>query len=120
MTIQETVESTVKDLVYKVAFEKVKSVLISKIPFLGFKLINPLFGFLLGKLFDVVYAEIKTAVEFGFIDMEVAAQKIAYEQAVTNLKTELSKPGVQLNDQAIQNAKAELEKRLADLIHFKS
>jgi hypothetical protein len=87
--------------------------LITKLPFLGWAWLNPIVGFFLGKLMDIIYEHVYRAVSFTIIDIQVNAQKEAYDQAVTQLKEVLSK---QATDKEIEDAKEEFKKNFHDLI----
>jgi len=57
------------------------SICVQKLPFLGFKLVNPIFGFIVGKAMQVLAEETEMAIYFSYVDFRTSEQCSEYEEA---------------------------------------
>jgi len=89
--------STAKDMLTK----SIMSALVTRLPFLGIRFLNPLLGFLVAKLAEIVIYETEMAIFLGFTDLRVNAQgKDFSAAAVENAR-------IQKNGTSEQKAAAE-------------
>lgn len=114
--MNDIVEGLIKKAIYDYAKSAIMKALVTKLPFLGWAWLNPIVGFFLGKLMDIVYEHVYRAVSFAIIDIKVNAQKEAYDQAVVQLQEVLAKE--QATEKEIEDAKKEFKEKFRDLIKF--
>ena len=106
----------VKDAVYKNAKKLIIEAIVTKLPFLAGEFCNPILGFFVGRILDIVYAQLWRTISFALVDYEVKAQKDAYDASVVQIKAVLDKQGV--TGAEVEKAKKEFEDRLHTIIRF--
>jgi hypothetical protein len=117
IVIGNAVEQASKLYIKKVVIPKMLAKAIAKIPFLGLKFVNPFFAYGLEK-FVMFYSD--EFIEWGMfktIDAQAFFESKEYLEEVERLKRELSKD-IRDEDE-IEKARLEFEKRLRDLINIK-
>lgn len=112
-------DTVVKTLIYDVVMQAVAAGLIYEAPWLKLPFINYLFNFVMQGLADRLYQQLDRIVEFQVIAIEATHQNNEYVAAASALKDELTKPKEIQNAEALEKAKAEFKRRLADLIRFR-
>lgn len=112
--VEQLAANEIKNLVLNVALKAALTSIETQAPILALPVIRQVFEFLATTLVGFVYGQLNQVVTFDIVDIHIGAEKEAYEASVQSLKAALSK-----GDQSgIDQAKADFEKRLADLIHF--
>jgi len=117
-TTTEVADKIVHALVFDVVVEVTAQVLEADAPWLRLPVVNQVFRFTLNGLANRIYKELDRAVVFTVIDVETNSQRAAYQKAADALKTETQKPEGTKDNAAIDAARAEFKKRLANLIHL--
>lgn len=112
---QSALAKTIRDLIFEVAIKQVIARAIVAAPFLAYPIINPVFIFIVGKLFDVIYAEMSLTVSFVLIDFKYAHHKAAYDQAVNDLKLATEAQDAK----EIETAKDNFRATLRDLVRMR-
>lgn len=107
-----TIEEVIHNLLFDVVLKAVMARLVQAIPFLGFPIINPLVGFLLGKLVGIFYEELSRFVSFKLIDFKTEKQKNEYNESVEVLKKAVESQ----DEESIKRAKEEMRAKLRDLV----
>lgn len=107
-------EDALQELIKKTVVKAVIAKAVAALPFLGWWGINPIFGFLVGKLFDLAYDEIETGVRFIIIDLDSKARAKAAVEAKDELKRLLKEKGI--SDAETRQAEQEFDRRYDDLI----
>lgn len=106
---------TIRDLVFEVVVKQVIARAVALAPWLAWPVINPVFVFVVSKLFGVIYDEMSLTVSFVVIDFRHAHHRAAYDRAVADLK-DAQESG---NNEEIESAKAEFRSTLRDLIRVR-
>lgn len=83
-------------------------------PFLRLPIISWLFDFIVNRFGDMIDQEIQMNLTFMIIDLQTANEVKAYQESLDALK----KANAAKDQDAINKAKEEYKKKLADLIHF--
>jgi uncharacterized membrane protein required for colicin V production len=110
----ETLDGIIHSILFDVVLRATIMRIVAMIPFLGLPIINPVFAFIVGKFAGILFVEMQKAVAFKVIDLQIGAQKDAYNEAVVELKAAIEEK----NAEEVEKAKAEFKKRLQDLIHL--
>ena len=105
--LQKAIVGAVTNLVIKAAT--------AQVPFLGFPIISTIFSYLVNKFANSFYAQAELFLVFKVIDFTENANQEAYSAAVVTLEA-AQKTGDQ---NALDKAKADFSKTLADLISLK-
>lgn len=92
--------------------------IITKVPWLGAGVFNPLLAWLVGWGIDVFYDEGVLLTFFGVTDVVVWHQRVEYKEALGELEEAIKKHSEEGNHDEIQKASEEFDRRLADLIRF--
>lgn len=103
-----------KEIIYKMVLEAVIKKIIASAPFLSTPIINPIFLFIIRKIFDRVYSEMSLHGAFIMIDLKTEAEKNRYQKAVENLKNAMQKQG------SADEEKEKFKETLRDLIRFRT
>lgn len=114
--MNEAIEKLLKQAIYDYAKKQIIDAIVSRVPFLGASFFNPILGFFIGKILDIVYEHVYRAISFALTDIEVGMQKRAYEEAVVKLQEVLAKENA--TEQEIEDAKKKFKDSFRDLIKF--
>lgn len=109
-------DQVVKSLIFDVALNVVDSEAVAAAPWLGLPVIHPMFRFILGRFGDKIFAVLSREVDFAIIDAQVQGDKNDYKDALAKFK-EANQSG---DKDAEAKAKADLKRKLADLIRVRS
>lgn len=104
--------------VFDVAVKGARMAAVAEAPWLAYPVISQIFDFLLNHFAEWVFTALDNAVAFSIIDIETEAQREAYEEAVSVLRTTLNPLTGVPDADAIAKAEAEFKKRLGDLIRM--
>lgn len=107
-------DAIVKKLIFEVILSNVMKRLVAQFAFLGWWWVNPIVSFILGKIAARIYEELSKSVAFMLIDVQIGAQKDAYDEATVELKKAIDKG----EQDAIDKAKEEYKARLRALIKY--
>lgn len=102
----------IRKLVYEYAVNNAMKILVAKLPFLAWPLINPFVAYAVSKVANLVYDELARFVTFTLIDIQVGAKKDAYDKATDVLKDAIEKG----DEYEIEKAKEEYKARLRALV----
>lgn len=112
-----------KQVIEKIVFETIVKAVIKRIvaalPILGVPVIGPIFSFIVFRLADRIWEEIKIHSAFIYIEMKTDYERDSYDNAVNELKTVLEDERTKEDQEAINEAKEEFKKRLARLVRLK-
>lgn len=114
--MNDTIEGLLKQAIYDYAKKAIIQAIISKVPFLGASFFNPILGFFVGKILNIVYEHVYRAVSFAIVDIQIGMQKKAYEDAVVKLQETLA--AEHATDKEIEDAKQKFKDSFRDLIKF--
>lgn len=117
--IKETATNIINELIFSFAKKRIISAIVSKIPFLGAAIFNPILSFVIGKLLEIFYEELSKIVSFAIIDSQVDEEAEEYLRAKVELYNVMSKPKYEVTPDEIELAKAEFKKRMAALIRVR-
>jgi len=111
----DVIDDLIKKALWSFVVTSVMSWLISRWAFIGLGFINPIVGYLVGKVVMIAMEHLARYVRFTAIDAEVAGDVREYNKAVTDLaqKIDMGSP------EETQAAKEEFKKRAKELIRFK-
>lgn len=71
---KEIYQWAVKKAIKKKIVSSLMALIVSKLPFLGLKFLNPIVGFLIEKIVEFIFEQTELAVAFMFIDMRTTLQ----------------------------------------------
>lgn len=111
--INGLIKAAIYDLALKAAIERI----VIQVPFLAWPVINPVFVFIMERIAGMLFAEMKTRVDFALIDFETERDRVAYEQAVEELR-QINLGEKPPTDEEIENAREQIRNRLSDFIPF--
>lgn len=114
--MNDVIESLLKQAIFDYAKKAIINAIVAKLPFLGASFFSPIVGWVVGWILNLVYEHVYRAISFALVDMQVAAQKAAYDEATVRLQEALMKE--QATDKEIEDAKQKFKDSFRDLIKF--
>ena len=108
------VNTAIQVAVFDVALKSFQTYARAQLPWLNFPIISPLFNYLCDKIGTCFYTFLAQIATFSIIDMQTAAEKSAYSQALLALQAAYTKG----DPNAIAQATASTKTALASLIRF--
>lgn len=114
-SVGDALESAIKRLIYETVLKAVIARAIAAAPFLAWPVVNPVFVYILTKIADAIYDELKVHVTFDLIDIRTEQEQKEYDEKVLVLKVAQESQ----NEEAIRQAEAEFKEKLATLIRFR-
>lgn len=112
----EKIEATVRRLAFDVGLRTAFAAVYVEVPFLGFPVVRQVFEFCITRFMDVVFTELSLGVLGMVIDIKTTAERVAYETATNELKSQLQK--AEKNVEALTAAQEQFKKQLAALIRL--
>lgn len=117
--MNEQTENVIKKIAYDVILTAAKDRIVKAYPWLGGTIINPIFGFILGKIFGLFYDEMIKIFDNFLIDQDMAKKNEQYQAAVLTLKQITDKPKEEQDAYALQAAKDDFRRTLGNLIRMR-
>lgn len=116
-------DEVIHSLIFDVALKAVLEKIVIAVPFLGYPVIRPVFALIVNKLFELLYEELSTFVQFEVIDFQNAEKNKEYQNAVQDLKDKLTIPAAHWptekeRQDAIDQSKAKFKETLRNLVHI--
>jgi MFS superfamily sulfate permease-like transporter len=100
--------------IFSIAVEMAIDYILAEVPALAIPVIKSIFVFIVHKLTDILYEQLRTLVAFSIISVQVEKERKKYEAAVTELKQAQASGDPLTHEQAKQKFKDSLR----DLVRF--
>lgn len=109
-------EDTLKKLILDTVIKAVIAKAVAAVPFLGWPLINPVLGLIVGKIFELAYDELYTGLQFIIIDNDAKLRAQLYHETAEELRRVIDEKG--MDNEEARKLSEEFDRRLRDLIKF--
>lgn len=114
--LDDILRSIIFDFILKIVMSK----LVERFAFLGWPIINPLIGMVLGWFAQEMFEQLSKFFRFQAIDSQIAKEVEGYSEAIEGLKAALAVPSDDVERESlIDEAKDAYKARLAELIRIR-